>query len=585
MGERRRRHRGRKPRGPPSRARSPRRCPADTARRRGGPRAARAAARGSARGAPGARRQRSVPSERTPRHGRRCPAEGCARPEGPGTAWAGRAGKAARGASRRRPRGPERRAAAPPGLAPEVVEPHGLARLVERRRRFAPRALAARSEDLVDEARLGLELGESLADRREESLERGEQEALHLDVGYLPGAVAGLQFVDLCLVRIEGVVVDEHRIPLDSAGRVSADAIGIGVHAHDFPLYGFRVVRQEDRVVQALSHLVPAVGARKETHLGDQRFGDREDRGEQLVEATRDLARELDVGFLVAPDRNEVTLHDEDVGRLQHRVAEKAVGGLRESMIAQLILQRRDALDPRDRDEPREEKMQLPDLRYESFQEVVDLLRIDADREVVDDVVADVLLDLAQAIETGREHVVVGDEQERVVGVLQLHTVGERADIVPDVELSGRAIAREDALPRRLRGRRWLADSSGLSAHGRCDGTGSTRASSSATSVPTSSRLPTKKWSTPLTVAMRACGIAARSSAAFPNWSFSAATMNVPSGIFGNARGAKVTSFVPTPTRATASARPPRSRNASTWKAPKLYPTRPTGSPGASVRA
>src|SRR5438105_3470109 len=60
---------------------------------------------------------------------------------------------------------------------------------------------------------------------------------------------------------------------------------------------------------------------------------------------------------------------------------------------------------------------------------------------------------------------------------------------------------------------------------------------------------------------------------------------DVPSGIAGSARGAKVTSFVPTPTSATASACPPRARNARAWKAPKLYPTRPSGSPGATVRA
>src|SRR5205814_3069698 len=184
------------------------------------------------------------------------------------------------------------------------------------------------------------------------------------------------------------------------------------------------------------------------------------------------------------------------------------------------------------------------------------------------------------------EHVVVGDQEEAVVLVLQPDPIGEGPVVVAEMKaLCGRAIAREDALPRRFRGRRWPPDSSGLSAHGRCDGTGSTRASSSVTRAPTSSLFPTKKWSTPVTVAMRAWGTAARSSSGVPNWSFSAATMNVPSGIVGSARGAKLTSFVPTPTSATASTRPPRARYARIWNAPKLYPTRPSGRPGAIVRA
>ena len=69
--------------------------------------------------------------------------------------------------------------------------------------------------------------------------------------------------------------------------------------------------------------------------------------------------------FLAAAPSDQIALHDEDVRRLQHRVAEQPIRRLREAVIAQLVLQRRDALHPWDRNEPREVKMQLGDLRHE----------------------------------------------------------------------------------------------------------------------------------------------------------------------------------------------------------------------------
>jgi hypothetical protein len=46
----------------------------------------------------------------------------------------------------------------------------------------------------------------------------------------------------------------------------------------------------------------------------------------QVIEAARDLARELDVRHLVLAHRHLVGAVDQDVGRLQQRIAEKAVG-------------------------------------------------------------------------------------------------------------------------------------------------------------------------------------------------------------------------------------------------------------------
>ena len=48
----------------------------------------------------------------------------------------------------------------------------------------------------------------------------------------LPGAIARLQVVDFGRVRVERVVIDEHRIAFDGARDVGADALRIGVHPH-----------------------------------------------------------------------------------------------------------------------------------------------------------------------------------------------------------------------------------------------------------------------------------------------------------------------------------------------------------------
>ena len=88
-------------------------------------------------------------------------------------------------------------------------------------------------------------------------------------------------------------------------------------------------------------------------------------RGEELagvegVEAAGDFAGELDVGDLVGADGDEVGLVEQDVGGLQQRVAEEAVGG--EILFAELlllVLVGGDALQPAERREHAEEQEEL----------------------------------------------------------------------------------------------------------------------------------------------------------------------------------------------------------------------------------
>ena len=76
---------------------------------------------------------------------------------------------------------------------------------------------------------------------------------------------------------------------------------------------------------------------------------------------------------------------------------------------------------------------------------------IEAGRQPVDEHVADVLLQLRGVLVAGGEHVPVGDEEEALVLVLQLHPVAQRAVVVAEVQPAGGAHAGQHA-PRR-RGR------------------------------------------------------------------------------------------------------------------------------------
>src|SRR5438105_4026704 len=112
---------------------------------------------------------------------------------------------------------------------------------MERRRRLSARTLAPAQNDLVDDLRVGRELRTTLADRLEEGLQRDVELLFYLDIADLPGPVASLQILDLGRVRVEVVVINEHRVSFDLARIGRADTRWIGVHRHDLALHRVRV--------------------------------------------------------------------------------------------------------------------------------------------------------------------------------------------------------------------------------------------------------------------------------------------------------------------------------------------------------
>ncbi len=167
----------------------------------------------------------------------------------------------------------------------------------------------------------------------------------------------------------------------------------------------------------------------------------------QVVEAARHFTREFDVRALVFADRNERRLVDQDVGGLQQRVTEEAVG--REVAVLQLldlVLVGRHAFEPAERRAHREQGEQLGMFGQAALDEDRRVLGVDAGGEPVDDHLVDVLLhDLALFVVRG-QCVPVGDEVEALVVLLHAHPVLQRAVVVAEVHRAGRAHSGEDSL-------------------------------------------------------------------------------------------------------------------------------------------
>ena len=77
---------------------------------------------------------------------------------------------------------------------------------------------------------------------------------------------------------------------------------------------------------------------------------------------------------------------------------------------------------------------------------------IDAGREPVDHHVPDVLLDLTGLVVMRRQRVPVGDEEQALVLVLQLHPVLQHAVVMPEMQRAGRAHAGQDSIGQHDRG-------------------------------------------------------------------------------------------------------------------------------------
>ena len=272
---------------------------------------------------------------------------------------------------------------------------------------------------------------------------------LDLDITHRAGPIARLELRDFTLVRIELVEVGEDRVAFHRAGDVGADAVRIGVHAVHPLAHRGRVVAEEDRVAQRLAHFGLAIGARQRVP-----FHEVVGHGKQLavlvIEATRDLARDLDVRLVVLAHRHQMRLRQEDVGGLEHRIAQQPE---RDRLLvhqrgARHLLDARQPRQPRHGHEIAQEQRQLIRLMDRRLEEDRGDRRVDAGAQVVQHHAARVIGHLRDVLFAvlGGQHVQVGDDEIALVLMLQAHAVAQAAHVVPQVQAAGRPVAGENAL-------------------------------------------------------------------------------------------------------------------------------------------
>ena len=163
-----------------------------------------------------------------------------------------------------------------------------------------------------------------------------------------------------------------------------------------------------------------------------------------MIKAPRDFARDLDMGDLILAHGDELRAIQQDVRALQQRVTEETIRG--EIPIGQLlllILVRGHPLEPSERRDHRQQQMQFGVFGYARLDEQGRDARIQARREPVDGHRPHKLLQLRGVVVAGGQRVPVSDEEKAFILVLQLDPVLQRAMIIAEVQLPGRAHAGE----------------------------------------------------------------------------------------------------------------------------------------------
>ena len=165
-----------------------------------------------------------------------------------------------------------------------------------------------------------------------------------------------------------------------------------------------------------------------------------------MIEAPGNLARDFDVCDLVLADRHVLGPVHQDVGALQQRVTQEAVGA--EVLVLQLldlVLVGRHPLEPGNRRDHRKDQVQLRVFRNARLDEDRAGARVQAGRQPVDQHLVRIGLEIDRVLVARRQGVPVGHEEKALVLVLQLDPVRQRAVVIAEVQRAGWAHARNDA--------------------------------------------------------------------------------------------------------------------------------------------
>ena len=161
-----------------------------------------------------------------------------------------------------------------------------------------------------------------------------------------------------------------------------------------------------------------------------------------MIEATGDFTRQFDMRHLVFANRYMARVVDKDVGRLQQRVTEEAIG--RQVLVRQLfllVLIGGHTFEPAERGHHRQQQMQFGVLQHLRLLEDDRFFRIETGGQPIDNHVTTGLGDALWRIVIGGQGMPVGDKKQTFVIVLQTDPVFEHAVKVTQMQATRRAHA------------------------------------------------------------------------------------------------------------------------------------------------
>ena len=162
----------------------------------------------------------------------------------------------------------------------------------------------------------------------------------------------------------------------------------------------------------------------------------------ERIEALRDVARQFQVLRLVLAHRHDAGLVEQDIGGHQHRVLQQAVA--HRFLLGGLGFVLRHALQPAHRRDAGEHPGQLGVRRHRRLHHDGAGLGIDAGRQVERGDLVDLGAQLGGLL-VDRDGVQIDDAEDALVVVLDAHPILERAQVIADVQISGRLHAGEDS--------------------------------------------------------------------------------------------------------------------------------------------
>lgn len=228
-----------------------------------------------------------------------------------------------------------------------------------------------------------------------------------------------------------------------------ATRFGLGRDAFDLLRDGGGVFEQGDGVIVALAHLLRAVDAGDTQGVADVHLGEREHLlVEHVVEDAGEIPRHLDMLRLVLAHGNAIRADAQDVGGHQHGIAEQTVADLAlgHALVADAVLERGAGLQAAELHDVAEEDSDLADLGHVALTVEGGLVGIDAAGEVVFGHLDGQLIDLGGPGDLG-QGVDVGDEEEALApSRLQIQELLDRPEVVAEVQVAGRAHARQNAV-------------------------------------------------------------------------------------------------------------------------------------------